>query len=200
MNSRSVWSRRKKKLSLARWSTIENKKSFLKNSFVRVTYSSPIDFPAYPRERSGAFYFDWFGNKMQYVSAWYLYHNCVYDDLQRRKNIWTKNGLVLSTNRGEKKRVGAWNNWMKSEQKNLDNIRCVGGRRLQKNPFSFTEFLLENCVLKPKEDASKRLQFKMVWNARVWHAWNLSPVFILDPYSSSQLRRLTILTLKKTRL
>lgn len=101
---------------------------------------------------------------------------------------------------GKKKRVGSWNNWMKSEQKNLDNIRCVGGRRLQKIPFSFAEFLLENCVLKPKEDASKRLQFKMVWNARVWHAWNLSPVFLLNPYSTSQLRRLTILTLKKTRL
>ena len=47
-----------------------------------------------------------------------------------------------------KKRVGSWNNWMKSEQKNLDNIRCVGGWRLQKIPFSFAEFLLENRVLK----------------------------------------------------
>lgn len=187
---------RKKKLSLARWSTIENKKSFLKNSFVWVTYSSPIDFPAYPRERSGAFYFDWFRNKMQYVSAWYLYHNL-------RTMIWVEGRtfgrkMVSFYRQIEgKKRVGSWNNWMKSEQKNLDNIRCVGGRRLQKIPFSFAEFLLENCVLKPKEDALKRLQFKMVWNARVWHAWNLSPVFLLNPYSTSQLRRLTILTLEK---
>lgn len=35
-------------------------------------------------------------------------------------------------------------------------------KKAAEKSFSFAEFLLENCVLKPKEDASKRLQFKMV--------------------------------------